>query len=68
MVPTDELIIDLVSTGRAGIRLTGLIAGPEFRINDIAIDPDHDGDAILVGLPMAGRWRITGLAPPAVTR
>ncbi len=67
-VPLDQVIIEVVTTGRAGVRLTGLIAGPDPRLNDIPVGPELDGDVIILGLPMAGHWRITGLALAAVTR
>ncbi|WP_152364752.1 heparinase II/III domain-containing protein [Microlunatus speluncae] len=58
----DGVIIDIVSNGRADLRLNGLRAEPELRLNDIPIAAESEDDVIMVGLPMAGRWTITGLA------
>lgn len=65
-VPTN-VIINVVTTGRAIIRLTGPVAGPEIRLNDIPVAGELAGDVIDLGLPMAGRWRVAGLTLAVVT-
>ncbi|GAB3759649.1 heparinase II/III domain-containing protein [Microlunatus parietis] len=57
----DRIGLDVISTGRSGLRITGLTADAGLRLNGIGIDAHRDGGVITIGLPMAGRWRIDGL-------
>ncbi|MFC7618991.1 heparinase II/III family protein [Microlunatus sp. GCM10028923] len=54
--------LDVISTGRSGLRITGLAAAGGLRLNGIDIDAHRDDETIMIGLPMAGRWRIDGLS------
>jgi hypothetical protein len=59
--------MDVVTTGRAGLRLSGLHSDSEIRLNDIPVAGPLVADVIDLGLPMAGRWRVTGLTLAVVT-
>lgn len=58
----DRVALDVISTGRSGLRIAGLAAEAELTLNGIGIDAHQDGDVIMIGLPMSGRWRIDGLS------
>lgn len=63
----DGVNLHVTTTGRAGLRLTGMTVRGSLSLNGIGVDPHFEGGTLLIGLPMAGDWRIAGLrvADPA---